>query len=127
MTSIRDALLASRPDPLSCLVDVGGQRVLVRQPTVAQRDRIQASATVDGHCSPGRLAVYAALECTVDPETGARVFQDVDAVQLLGLPTGSFVEVLGVKALELIREAEEKGKASRETDAVGSCSPSPKS
>ena len=130
MTSkLRDAFLALHPPALDVVLEVAGVKVKVRQPTVAQRDKIMLRATVDGQIHPGALAVHAAIACTVDPETGAPLFVDADAVALINLPTGSWVEELGTAAVNLIRQAEAAGKASREKTepAADSSSPSPKS
>jgi hypothetical protein len=89
------------------------QGVLVRQPTVATRDRILAemqTARGDGKSVDGaglaRAQALAVVLCCLDPESRAPIFTEADIESLMESPSGSFVDVLANEAMSLMGAAQ---------------------
>ena len=91
----------------------GTQEVLVRQPTVAARDRILAEMQaargevkqVDG-AGLARAQALAVVLCCLEPATRAPIFTEADIESLMESPSGSFVDVLANEAMSLMGAAQ---------------------
>lgn len=89
------------------------QEVLVRQPTVAARDRILAEMQlargegkqVDG-AGLARAQALAVVLCCLEPTTRAAIFTEADIEGLMESPSGSFVDVLANEAMSLMGAAQ---------------------
>ena len=100
--SLRDQILASS-DIQSKLVDIPawGVTVEVRGMTAAARASLLQRAAVDGG-GVDLTALYPSLVigCTFDPDTGERVFSDVDFAAI-GDKSGAAVELIAAEAMSL--------------------------
>lgn len=82
-------------------------RVLVRQPSVQQRDRLLGEAvTEDGKLDRkggiSRRQVAAVMLCSLDPDTRQPLFTEADFDTLLQLPSGGWLDTLAAEAMELM-------------------------
>jgi hypothetical protein len=87
-------------------------KVLIRQPSVAARDKILAEMLDDkgqmkGGSSLSRRQAVTVIQCCLDPETRAPMFQDTDAEALAALPSGSWLDTLAAEATELMSAGQE--------------------
>lgn len=114
--ALRAALLGSQRKFRSEVIEVAGLRVEVRQPSIKERARIlkegKAQSGDADRMDLAKMFVTAVIACCYDPDTGDKVFEDANAEELLGMPSGSFVDVLGSKALELMNVDEKELSAS---------------
>ena len=96
--SVREAIL-TRQDFAKEIVDVDGQNVEVRQPSLRIRsdvNRRAASVRKDGSFDIDVLAMglWLVIECCYDVETGEKVFSEADYDELAGLPSGGIIDNL---------------------------------
>ncbi len=105
------------------IVEWEGEKFLIRQPSVAQRSAILQKARVKTD-EQGKVAdmdmavlqVWAAICCTYVPGEDKPLFEEADVENLMGQPSGGFVDLFGNTALKLMNvEAEKDGKNSVET------------
>jgi hypothetical protein len=86
------------------------QEVLVRQPTVAARDRILASMQDGNKKNDGQglaeAQALAVILCCLDPGSRAPIFTDADLATLMESPAGSFVDLLANEAMSLMGAAQ---------------------
>ena len=100
------------------IVEIDGEKFVVRQPTVAQRSDIfkkcKANTGETEQVDIGEMQVWAVIHCTYTPE-GEQVFEEADYEALCNQPTGGFVDALGAAALRLMNEASVEAKNSETT------------
>lgn len=91
-------------------------KVLVRQPSVAARDRILAEMVDDkGQMKGGGLArrqAVTVIQCCFQADTRAPLFTEADIEVLCALPAGSFLDVLASEATELMSAGQEAASKS---------------
>lgn len=96
------------------------QTVLLRSPTVEERDRIMLEATAgktDGSLDAKGLSrsnATAVIVCALDPTTRQPIFTAADLEALVGLPAGSFIDQLSKAAQELMSDASKAARKSPE-------------
>mgnify|MGYP003457857896 CR=1 FL=1 len=86
-------------------------KVLVRQPSLEQRNIIAAG----GSGAASRAQVLAVISCVLDPGSKQPIFKDEDADALMAMPAGSFPDVLAAAVMEALQEGQEMGKAPSQT------------
>jgi hypothetical protein len=89
--------------------------VRVKQPSVAERTAIFSEAKVSkagdvNVSSSARTNLLAIVHCVRDPATDLPVFTVADVDSMMGFPSGSWVDVLAGKVMEVIAEAHEAAK-----------------
>ena len=78
-------------------------RVEVRQPTVAERNKlVVACKNENGVLNEMEFIIQAALRFTYDPESGERLYALEDYDALAGQPSGGFVDQFGEEAIKLL-------------------------
>ena len=89
---------------------------LLRQPTVAQRNRILAESQavkkggdVDAG-GIGRAQAMSVILCALDPLDKSPAFSDGDLESLLNLPAGGWLDELSSQAMGLMSEGEQAAK-----------------
>jgi hypothetical protein len=84
-------------------------KVLLRQPSVAQRDRIIAAAQgANGKMDGDRIAkgqALATIYCALDPETKQPIFTEADVEALVDSPAGGGLDQLALQAMKLMEVA----------------------
>lgn len=108
-SNLRQRLLGAKSFREKVLtVTVGGEdiNVLVRQPTVAQRNAILGDVDTSAKSKIGqdrmtRLQVVAVVQCALDPETRAPIFEEADIADLAEQPAGSWVDALASAVMGL--------------------------
>lgn len=128
LSALRSATVGAPANLLRKSVEVLGQSFEVRQPTVTERTDIMRRADAirmgpDGKPEMGRdfgmLLIHATIACTFIPGTDEKVFSIHDLDVMKNAPTGSYVDILGKAALELINvEGPNMGKPSGETQSA---------
>lgn len=94
-------------------------KILLRQPSVAQRDRIltEAQDTSTGKLAAGGLSrgqALAVVLCALDPDTKQPLFQEADIETLTQLPAGSWFDRLAREAMGLMEVAQKAATKSPE-------------
>ena len=78
-------------------------RVEVRQPTVAERNKLVVACKDEkGVLNEMEFIIQAALRFTHDPESGERLYGLEDYDALAGQPSGGFVDQFGEEAIKLL-------------------------
>ena len=78
-------------------------RVEVRQPTVAERNKLVVACKDEkGVLNEMEFIIQAALRFTHDPESGERLYSLEDYDALAGQPSGGFVDQFGEEAIKLL-------------------------
>lgn len=78
-------------------------RVEVRQPTVAERNKLVAACkNENGVLNEMEFIIQAALRFTHDPESGERLYGLEDYDCLASQPSGGFVDQFGEEAIKLL-------------------------
>jgi hypothetical protein len=78
-------------------------RVEVRQPTVAERNKLVAACKDEkGVLNEMEFIIQAALRFTHDPESGERLYGLEDYDCLASQPSGGFVDQFGEEAIKLL-------------------------
>lgn len=107
------------------IIEIDGEKFVVRQPTVAQRsDILRKSKATTGDTERIDLAemqVWAVIHCVYTTE-GDQVFEPADYEALRNQPTGGFVDTLGAAALRMMNVAAVEAKNSEETTSDNSSS-----
>lgn len=91
--------------------------VLLRQPTVAQRDKIIAAAQgggggkMDGS-SIARGQALATIYCALDPETKQPLFTEADIEALTESPAGGALDQLALQAMKMMEVAQKSASKS---------------
>lgn len=102
------------------VVEFEGERFLVREPSVGEKEDIQrkcgllaikqdkkGGSTME--LPLAKLKVFAMIACVIDPESDQHVFNAADFDVLYGQPDSGFMSVLGDKALEMVNGASDEG------------------
>lgn len=135
MSDLRDAIrsktLGAEKNFASTTLEVHGEDVEVRQPTVAGKGRIiqKCKLSVDDMPEQGEsdeesneqiaqvmmqkvnmseMKTWAAIYCTYVPGTDERVFDEVDFDALMKQPAGSWADDLGTEAMQLMNAKPEE-------------------
>lgn len=100
------------------IVEIDGEKFVVRQPTVAQRsDILRRSKANTGDAERidlGEIQIWATIHCTYTEE-GEKVYETEDYEGLSEQPSGGFVDTLGAVGLRLMNAAAGDAKNSGET------------
>lgn len=102
------------------VVEFEGERFLVREPSVGEKEDIQRKCgllsvkqdkkgAAQVELPLAKLKVYAMIACVRDEESGDCVFSIADFDSLFGQPDSGFMSVLGDKALEMVNGASDEG------------------
>lgn len=99
------------------IVEFGGEKFLVRQPSVGQRSAImQASKMITGDVekiSLEKLQIWATICCVYTEDGKENVFTEEDYADLSTRPCGGFVDEFAPVVMRLMNvEAQEKAKNS---------------
>lgn len=83
---------------------------MLRQPSVAQRDRIIAAAQGSGGKMDGdkiaRGQALATIYCALDPESEQPIFTEADIEALVESPAGGPMDQLALQAMKLMEVAQ---------------------
>lgn len=102
MTDLRAITVGAKKEFASDTVEYGGAEFEVRQPSLKQRnDLLSRCRDARGDVDPTSLMVNIVIMCTYDPESGEKVFDDTDYEAMVESPPGTYVDVIGAKALEV--------------------------
>jgi hypothetical protein len=89
---------------------------LLKQPTVAQRNRILAEVRSNSRggdvdaAGIGKSQALAVILCALDPTTEQPVFEEADLESLLAMPAGGFLDELSAAAMQLMTDGEQAAK-----------------
>lgn len=113
--SIRDAIFAeNNRKPASKVIEIFGQEVEVRQPSLAQIHKLGKAAAANDKVPP---FIRILTEYTYVPGTDEHVFEPTDADTLAAMPAGDWMNKLNT-AIEQLTGVDVKAaeKNSEETD-----------
>lgn len=134
----RNAFLA-KPKPRSAIVEFGGRKVEVRQPTLGERSRIirdsqimKGSADKDGdvevRTDSAEMQVLAIICCSYLPDSNTKIFSMADREELKSHFAGGGIDALAKAAIKLFNVKEgDAAKKSEPTPTSGSGTTSPES
>jgi hypothetical protein len=122
MKTIRERLIGAQSNrskivPLSIPSDDGApftQEVLIRAPSVGQRNMILGDVDQNGaKLGPKRLSkmqAQAIILCVLDPETLKPIFQPTDEDLILEAPAGGWVDSLFAEVMAIMDDSEAAAK-----------------
>ena len=99
---IRNALIGSKPEFKSEQVEVGGQKIEIRQLTVGDRNGLLEKCKNDKGVDGLKLQVYAVIMTAHDPESGEKIFSPSDFDSLVAQPSGGFVDTVSNVAFRVL-------------------------
>ena len=94
---IRAATVGAEKTALSKIVEVGGQKIEVRQPTIKGREDLRLRSLVkdgDGTLDFVAYQIWCVILFSYVPDTNERVFEKTDYESLAGQISGSFVDTV---------------------------------
>jgi len=122
--TIRSNTIGKKSKFASKLVDVGEDKVEVRQPSVKTRSilmkksrGVKSSKIEVGEVSAedvlqsidyGKMQVLAVIYCTFVPDTEERIFTESDYEALINQPAGGFVDDISTVAMDLMNTKPEE-------------------
>ena len=130
---IRSATIGGSKKPRSRMVNVNGVEVEVRQMSYAMRKEVVQRATTEKADGTSRIdavdfQLWMVIYGTFDPETKKQVFADTDYADLMGHPTGGWLDDLSRAVSDLNGGTEAQAvKNFVQTQNESSSSESPKS
>lgn len=124
---LRSMTVGAKKDFRTKLVEVDGEEFEIRQPSIKERSAIIQRAQVGldddnkPKVDPGIMQVESILRLCYVPGTNELVYESGDRENLMGQPTGGFVDELGqacMKMLNIKKETEKDfGKAQRDSSS----------
>lgn len=95
----------------SVVIDVDGQQIEVRNPTLSARMSIGELARRNGETVAERYESAVTIMCCFLPGTDTRVFEPADMDVLMTTETGSFVDTVSQVVGKMIKETTENAEA----------------
>lgn len=99
--SVRDKFLAGKTGK-GIEFEVDDIKVLIKQPTLRDKQSIIALSSVDDKLDSILLQAWATIKLVQVLETGEMLFEDEDLESIQNLPVGSEFEQLASKALAIL-------------------------
>lgn len=88
----------------------GAKEVLVRVPSVQERNRISSAAKNGDAAGLSEAMALSVILCVRSPQGGACVFEESDLATLMSLPSGGWLEELAGHVMSLAGNASEAAK-----------------
>ena len=122
--SIRDIVRskAANGEFRTKIVEIDGERILVKQPSVRGRNDLMELATKEnGKIDMAKFLIWGLINnCYIpddakgkdgkkDPDAGQKIWEDTDFDSLMAQPAGGWIDELGTVAAELLNVDEDLG------------------
>lgn len=108
---IRGKTLGNKEQFRTREVEVNGETVVVKQPSVGERlELFDDIRDENGNLDHTRLLTWGVIRLVYVPGEDARVFDDADYDELLEHPTNTWVDTLGETVLEVLNVEASEGK-----------------